>query len=58
MKGGEVERQKLVNQEACAVRWCFRTTNLGALMVESSIRPAVSQAETICGAAALPSTGQ
>jgi len=44
-RGGEAELQKLVNQEAHAVTGCFRTTNLGALTAESSLRPAVAQLE-------------
>jgi len=43
MKGSEIELQKLVSQEARAVTGCFRTSNLGALMAESRIRPAVAQ---------------
>ena len=34
MGAGEVELQKLVNQEARALMGCFRTTNPGALMAE------------------------
>jgi hypothetical protein len=35
----------LVNREASAVTGCFRTTNLGALMMESGFRPATAQLE-------------
>ena len=43
MTGGAEELQKLVNQEARAVTACFRTTNLGALAMESGLRPAEAQ---------------
>jgi len=43
MSGGAGELQKLVNQEARAVTGCFRTTNLGALTMESRLRPATAQ---------------
>jgi len=43
IRGGEEELQKLVSQEARAVTGCFRTTNLGALMAEASLRLAVAQ---------------
>jgi len=45
MRGGEDELQKLVGQEARAVTGCFRTTNRGAHMAESGLRPAVPQLE-------------
>ena len=45
MREGEEELQKLVNQEARSVTGCFRTTNLGALMAEASLRPAAAQLE-------------
>jgi hypothetical protein len=37
--------QKLVNQEGRAVTGCFRTTNLGALAMESGLRAATAQLE-------------
>jgi ribonuclease HI len=43
MRSGVGELQKLVNQEARAVTGCFRTTNLGALAMESRLRPAAAQ---------------
>jgi len=43
MSSGAGELQKLVNQEARAVTGCFRTTNLGALAMESGLRPATAQ---------------
>jgi len=39
------ELQLLVNQEARATTGCFRTTNLGALSMESSLRAATTQLE-------------
>jgi len=39
------EVQLLVNQEAWATTGCFRTTNLGALSMESGLRAAVMQLE-------------
>jgi ribonuclease HI len=39
------ELQQLVNQEARAVTGCFRTTNLGALSMESGLRAAAAQLE-------------
>jgi len=49
MARGAAELQKLVNQEARTVTGCFRTTNRGALTMESSLRPAVSQPENRLG---------
>jgi hypothetical protein len=44
--GGRAEDlQKLVNQKARTVTGCLRTTNLGALMMESEPRPATAQLE-------------
>jgi len=43
MSSGAGELQKLVNQEARAVTGRFRTTNLGALAMESGLRPAAAQ---------------
>jgi len=43
MSSGAGELQKLVNHEARAVTGCFRTTNLGALAMESGVRPATAQ---------------
>jgi hypothetical protein len=37
--------QQLVNQEARVITGCFRTTNLGALAMESGLRPAATQLE-------------
>jgi len=37
--------QLLVNQEARATTGCFRTTNLGALTMESGLMPAAAQLE-------------
>jgi len=39
------ELQLLVNQEAQATKGCFRTTNLGALSMESGLRAATTQLE-------------
>jgi len=39
------ELQVLVNQQARATTGCVRTTNLGALAMESGLRPAVAQLE-------------
>jgi len=39
------ELQLLVNQEARAITDCFRTTNLGALSMESGLRAAKAQLE-------------
>jgi len=39
------ELQLLVNQEARATTGCFRTTNLGALSMESGLRAAATQLE-------------
>lgn len=36
--GRAEEFQKLVNQQARAVKGCFQTTNLGALGMESGLR--------------------
>ena len=52
-KGGNVrgttgraeELQLLVNREARATTGAFRTTNLGALSIESGLRPATNQLE-------------
>jgi hypothetical protein len=44
-KGWASDLQLLVNREARAVTGCFRTTNLGALAMESGIRPATAQLE-------------
>jgi len=43
MTGGAEELQKLVNQEVRLVTGCFRTTNLGALAMQSGLRPAGAQ---------------
>jgi len=43
MVGRREEIQKLVNQEARATTGAFRTTNQGALSLESGIKPAVVQ---------------
>jgi len=43
--GQEKELQLLINQEGRATTGCFRTTNLGALAMESGLRPAVAQLE-------------
>ena len=37
--------QRLVNQQARATTGCFRTTNLGALLMESGLRAATAQLE-------------
>jgi len=39
------ELQLLINQEARATTGCFRTTNLGALSMESGLRAASAQLE-------------
>jgi len=39
------EMQLLVNQEARATTGCFRTTNLGALSMESGLRATTAQLE-------------
>jgi len=39
------ELQRLVNQQARATTGCFRTTNRGALSMESGLRPATTQHE-------------
>jgi len=39
------ELQLLINQEARATTGCFRTTNLGALSMESGVRAATAQQE-------------
>jgi ribonuclease HI len=44
-KGRAEELQKEVNKQARAVTGCFGTTNLGALAMESGLRPATSQLE-------------
>ena len=44
--GRAAEMQILVNQEARATTGCFRTTNLGALSMESGLRAAATQVET------------
>jgi len=43
--GRAKELQLLVNQEARATTGCFRTTNLGALSMESGLRAATAQLE-------------
>jgi len=43
--GRAKELQLLVNQEARATTGCFRTTNLGALSMESGLRAASAQLE-------------
>jgi len=43
--GRAEELQLLVNQQARAVTGAFRTTNLGALSIESGLRPAANQLE-------------
>ena len=45
MVGVEKELQKMVSQQASAITGCFRTTSLGALMAEASLRPAAAQLE-------------
>jgi len=44
-QGRAEEIQRLTNQEARATTGCFRTTNLGALSMESGIRAAAAQLE-------------
>jgi len=44
-QGRAEEIQRLANQEARATTGCFRTTNLGALSMESGIRVAAAQLE-------------
>jgi hypothetical protein len=44
-KGRAEELQKMVNQQARAVTGCFQKTNLGALAMESGLRPATVQLE-------------
>jgi len=44
-QGRAEEIQLLVNQEARATAGCFRTTNLGALSMESGLRAATTQLE-------------
>jgi len=39
------ELQLLINQEARATTGCFRTTNLGALSMESGLKAATAQLE-------------
>ena len=43
--GRAKELQVLINREARATTGCFRTTNQGALAMESGLRPAVNQLE-------------
>jgi ribonuclease HI len=43
--GRAVELQTVVNKQARAVTGCFRTTNWGALAMESGLRPATAQLE-------------
>ena len=44
-RADEIQIQVLVNEESRAVTGCFRTTNAGALSVESGLRPAAAQLE-------------
>jgi hypothetical protein len=44
-KGRAEDLQIEVNKQAWAVTGCFQTTNLGALAMESGLRPATSQQE-------------
>jgi len=44
-KGRADDIQKLANQEARAATGCFRTTNAGALAMESGLRPAATRLE-------------
>jgi len=52
-KGGNIrgttgradELQLLINHQPRATTGCFRTTNLGALSMESGLRPATNQLE-------------
>jgi len=44
-QGRAEEIQRLINQEARATMGCFRTTNLGALPMESGLRAATAQLE-------------
>ena len=44
-QGRAEEIQRLANKEARATTVCFRTTNLGALSMESGIRAAAAQLE-------------
>jgi hypothetical protein len=44
-KGRAEELQKMFNQQARAVTGCFQKTNLGALAMESGLRPATAQLE-------------
>jgi len=44
-QGRAEEIQWLINQEAQATTGCFRTTNLGALLMESGLRAATAQLE-------------
>jgi hypothetical protein len=43
--GRAEELQTVVNKQARAVTRCFQTTNLGALAMESGLRPATAQLE-------------
>jgi len=43
--GRAEELQTLVNKQARAVTGCFQTTNMGALAMESGLRPAAAQLE-------------
>ena len=43
--GRAQELQRLINQQAQATMGCFRTTNLGALRMEASLRAATAQLE-------------
>jgi len=45
MTGRAEELQRLVNQQSWATTGAFRTTNLGALSMESGLRPAANQLE-------------
>jgi len=44
-QGRAEEIQRLINQEARATTGCFRTTNLGALSMESGLKTATAQLE-------------
>jgi hypothetical protein len=55
-KKREQELQVVVNKQARAVTGCCRTTNLGALAMESGLRPATAQLEAGNGASAYASS--
>jgi len=58
MVGRQKDVQKLVNQEARLTTGAFRTTNQGALSLESGFRPAVAQLENRVRRFALPPKGR